>query len=377
MRQFAGKLKKVIFLSLMLLTSATSFSQTLLANGDFEEENICTEYKVNCSPEAWVTNKDGFSTYMNDSSSAYHGKRYLAIEIGHTTKIYQRTFYRSRLVCGLRKDNRYRLEFYVRSPYPVLDSMGIIFSSFDFLLSKKKLQNLIPTMFIRPAVGVFTADSIWQKVAIDYLATGRESFLTIANFCRRDIRGEKSNAAGGHFFVFMDSISLTPLDDHERLCSEAQVNQQAIYEQDERHEFLRQKIRQNNDDPPMVVIPPMKMLLIDTLVLPDMLFASGKAALQSGSYKVLEDFFGKLAGKKIDSIVVEGHTDNTGTLSANEKLSAERARAIRDIIKLEPGLSKLTFITRGWADKRPVTTNTTASGRQRNRRVELFVYAAE
>ncbi|MEI9808652.1 MAG: hypothetical protein WDO16_12770 [Bacteroidota bacterium] len=36
----------------------------MLANGDFEEENICTEYKVNCAPEAWIANKDGFSTYL-------------------------------------------------------------------------------------------------------------------------------------------------------------------------------------------------------------------------------------------------------------------------------------------------------------------------
>ncbi|MBL7743454.1 MAG: OmpA family protein [Chitinophagaceae bacterium] len=360
-----------------LLLPVEVFSQNLLANGDFEEENICTEYKVNCSPEAWVTNKDGFSTYINDPGSAYCGKRYLAIEVGHTTKNFQRTFYRTRMLCGLRKDHHYRLEFYIRSPYSVLDSMGVIFSPYDFLFSKKKLQNLIPTMFIRPANGSFAADSNWQKVSMDYVATGDESFMTIASFCRRDIKGEKPNAAGGHFFVFIDDISLTPQDVHEQLCKEAQGNKESIYEQDERHEFLRQKIRQNNDNPPAVVIPSTRMLIIDTLVLPDMLFASGRAELQKGSFKVLDDFFGKLAGKMIDSIVVEGHTDNTGTLSTNEKLSEERARSVRDVIKQEPGLSKLAIIIRGWADKRPVAANTTAAGRQRNRRVELFVYANE
>ncbi|MEI9808651.1 MAG: hypothetical protein WDO16_12765 [Bacteroidota bacterium] len=107
---------------------------------------------------------------------------------------------------------------------------------------------------------------------MDYMAKGDEAFLSIANFSRRDIRGLTNNPKENHFFVFIDSISLVPLDAHEHICSEALANKQNIYEQDERHEFLRQKIRQNNDDPPLVVIPATAMLTIDTLVLPDMLF---------------------------------------------------------------------------------------------------------
>jgi outer membrane protein OmpA-like peptidoglycan-associated protein len=126
-----------------------------------------------------------------------------------------------------------------------------------------------------------------------------------------------------------------------------------------------------------VIISPTRIPVIDTLVLPDMLFASGKAILQKSSYGVLDDFLSRVASKKIDSIVVEGHTDNTGVSAANERLSAERAEAVKGAIRQKTGLSKLTIITRGWADKRPVANSNTASGRQRNRRVELFVYANE
>lgn len=368
---------KLPFTWAFLFLSMYSFSQNLLANSDFEDENICTEYTVNCAPEAWVTNKDGFSTFINDSTRACRGKRFLAIEVGHTSKIFQRTFYRTRLLCGLRKDHQYRLEFFVKSPYDVLDSMGVIFTSFDFLFGKKRLHNLAPSLFFQAPVGSFSKDSSWQKVSMIYQAAGDEAFLSLANFSRRDIRNETPNAAGGHFFVFIDDISLTPLDLHEQPCPETEANRQEAYEQDERHEFLRLKIRQNNDDPPPVKLSSTRMIMIDTLILPDMLFASGKAALHKNIYGVLDNFFAALAGKKIDSIVVEGHTDNRGTPATNEKLSADRARAVKEAIRKKTALSKLTIITRGWAHRRPVANNNTASGRQRNRRVELFVYANE
>ncbi|MEI9808650.1 MAG: OmpA family protein [Bacteroidota bacterium] len=62
-------------------------------------------------------------------------------------------------------------------------------------------------------------------------------------------------------------------------------------------------------------------------------FASGKADLHKNSFAVLDEFCRRLSGKKIDSIVVEGHTDNTGAFMANKKLSGDRA----DMVKEEYG----------------------------------------
>jgi len=361
----------------LILSSINSFSQNLLTNGDFEEENICTEYSVNCAPEAWITNKDGFSTYFKDSNSAYNGERFLAIETGHTTKVFQRTFSRTRLLCGLRKDHLYLLELYVKSPYDLLDSMGVIFTSFDFLFGKKKLQNIDPSLFFRPASGSFIKDSNWQKVSMNYLAKGDEAFLSIANFSRRDIRGITNNPKESHFFVFVDDISLVPLDPHEHLCREVLINKEDIYAQNERHEFMRLAVRQNNDNPPIVTIPPTIVLNVDTLVLPDMLFTSGKANLHKESYGIIDDFCSRLSGKKIDSIVVEGHTDNTGAFTANKKLSLDRANVVKEALRQRLSRVRPLVITRGWADKKPVRNNSTAAGRQQNRRVELFVYTLE
>src|SRR5688572_31182386 len=92
-----------------------SFSQSLLLNGNFEEENICVEYKVNCAPEAWLTNDDVFNNYFKDPLRAYQGWHCMSIETGNAKKPFKRTFIRSQLLCGLRRGNQYRVEFFVKS----------------------------------------------------------------------------------------------------------------------------------------------------------------------------------------------------------------------------------------------------------------------
>lgn len=373
----ANMVMRFPLINIIFLLPGFCFSQNLLVNGGFEEENICTEYKVNCSPEAWITNRDGFNNYFKNRDRAYEGEHCLAIEAGHSDRPFQRTFIRSRLLCGLRKDHRYRLEFYIKSPHAILDSIGVLFTGYDFLFGKKRLQHLNPSLFIRPVKGLFTRDSNWQKVSIDYLAKGDEAFIAIANFSRRDIKGATNIRMEKHFFVFVDDVSLTPLDSKEYLCPGWKSGKQDIYDQDERHEFLRQVVRKYNDDPPVVVIPSTTLTVVDTLILPDMLFATGKAELQKNSNSMLDEFCRKLAGKKIDSIVVEGHTDNTGSLQVNKKLSADRATTVETAIRQRLTLPQLLVIARGWADTKPLLSNSSAAGKQQNRRVELFVYTRE
>src|SRR5690348_9284088 len=92
----------------LLMSCSLCFSQSLLVNGSFEEENICTEYGVNCSPEGWISSGDAFNIYMKDPRMAFKGSHSVAIEAGFSYKSYQRTFMRTKLVCGLRKGHQYR-----------------------------------------------------------------------------------------------------------------------------------------------------------------------------------------------------------------------------------------------------------------------------
>ena len=357
------------------LFSSSSFSQSLLLNGNFEEENICTEYRVNCAPEAWLTNDDGYHNYPKDPARAYEGYHCMSLEAGHGKKSYKRTFIRSQLLCGLQRQNKYRLEFYVRSPYPILDSIGVLFSAEDFLFDRRPLQVVHPSFYLKESNTQLKKDSEWQRVSFDYTARGDESFITIGNFSKGDITGYSVRSIDPHFLVFIDAVSLLPLDPKEGLCSDWQSTMAEIYDQDERHDFLRKKIIANRKYDPIPGVREVKKTpWIDTLVLQEVLFETGKSDLHRESYLLLDSFCSRTRGGKIDSVIVEGHTDNRGTEEMNNRLSSARIQTVLNYFASRTFVKPSRIIARAWGEAKPVADNRTSSGRQRNRRVVVFIY---
>lgn len=73
-------------------------------------------------------------------------------------------------------------------------------------------------------------------------------------------------------------------------------------------------------------------------------------------------------------ILIEGHTDNTGTDDHNQKLSESRAKSVSSYLARQGVLiSRITSI--GYGESQPVEDNDSASGKQANRRVEVAIYA--
>lgn len=362
-------------LSILLLLPAGCFAQDLLVNGGFEEENICTEYRVNCAPEAWISNSSGFNNYFKDANRSHSGMHCMAIEAGHDTKPFQRTFIRSSLLCGLRKGNRYRLELFIKSPHPVLDSIGIAFTSSDPLVETKPLHQWKPSLFLANAGIEFLKDSSWQKVVLIYTASGEEVYIMIGNFSKRDINGNTNIPLERHFFVFLDDISLVPVNPNERICADWQQARENIYEENERHEFLQRAIKYRRGHPPeKTTRSPNTVFTADTLLLPDMLFATGKKELQPGSFRMLDSLCLAMKGRSIDSLVIEGHADNTGSDKLNDPLSRARAEAVAGYLRQCASFFRAPVFVYGRGSRRPVASNETQQGRQQNRRVEVLVY---
>ena len=72
------------------------------------------------------------------------------------------------------------------------------------------------------------------------------------------------------------------------------------------------------------------------------------------------------------TIVVEGHTDSTGSDAYNQGLSERRALSVQRLL-VERGVIPARITTVGYGETRPVATNDTPAGRQMNRRVEIRV----
>jgi len=108
------------------------------------------------------------------------------------------------------------------------------------------------------------------------------------------------------------------------------------------------------------------------ITLGDVLFSVNKAKLSSGGVRnvqKLADFLNQYPQRKV---LIEGHTDSTGSLSINQPLSERRADAVRTAL-VGMGISGDRIETRGYADAHPVASNNTAAGRQLNRRVEIIL----
>lgn len=110
-----------------------------------------------------------------------------------------------------------------------------------------------------------------------------------------------------------------------------------------------------------------------------LLFDSGEATLKPGGSDVLNRVGSVLKNYPDRSIHVAGHTDNVaikGNLAkkfpTNAELSQARAESARQALT-EGGMSADKIDAKGHADSRPIASNATAEGRQKNRRVEIVV----
>ncbi|MFN7925474.1 MAG: OmpA family protein [Bryobacteraceae bacterium] len=104
----------------------------------------------------------------------------------------------------------------------------------------------------------------------------------------------------------------------------------------------------------------------------DVLFDFGKYTLKPGTREKLARLSGLVLAYPGLRLDVEGHTDSIGTDEFNQRLSEQRAGAVREYL-VSQGVNSGNVSARGLGKTQPVASNQTAEGRQRNRRVELVV----
>jgi outer membrane protein OmpA-like peptidoglycan-associated protein len=104
----------------------------------------------------------------------------------------------------------------------------------------------------------------------------------------------------------------------------------------------------------------------------DVLFDLGKYNLRPEARERLARLSGIVLAHPGLNLEVEGHTDSTGSDEFNQRLSEQRAGTTRDYL-VQQGLSDANVTARGYGKTMPVADNSTAQGRQQNRRVELIV----
>jgi outer membrane protein OmpA-like peptidoglycan-associated protein len=106
----------------------------------------------------------------------------------------------------------------------------------------------------------------------------------------------------------------------------------------------------------------------------DVLFDYNSAGLRSASRTSLSEMSDVFQQYPATTIRVEGHTDSVGSTSYNQNLSQRRANSVASYLE-SIGVSSSRIDAVGFGESQPRSTNSTASGRQLNRRVEIHVKA--
>ena len=102
-------------------------------------------------------------------------------------------------------------------------------------------------------------------------------------------------------------------------------------------------------------------------------FDTNKSNIKPNFYGTLNKVAQTLAEDNQSAILVTGYTDNTGNDSINIPLSQNRANSVLNYLSSQ-GISSSRMTARGYGSTSPIANNSSAAGREQNRRVEITVY---
>jgi outer membrane protein OmpA-like peptidoglycan-associated protein len=162
-------------------------------------------------------------------------------------------------------------------------------------------------------------------------------------------------------------------------AAQAELARQQAAQQAQQSEQARQQAENDKAQMRARMLQQLNQVLVtkDTargliVSMPDVLFDTGKSDLKSTARERLAKVAGILIAYPDIHVEIDGYTDSTGSLELNERLSQERADAVRSYLSSQ-GVNSSAITTQGFGPSQPIASNDTASGRQQNRRVELVV----
>jgi len=102
-------------------------------------------------------------------------------------------------------------------------------------------------------------------------------------------------------------------------------------------------------------------------------FDSGASQLKPSNFDLLAKVEKAIDVFPRSELIIEGHTDSHGSDDLNQKLSQERAESVQQYMINAMRIPSYRLIATGYGETRPVASNETESGRQKNRRIDIVI----
>ena len=381
----------IITILLLLSIYLPAQNQNLIYNSSFEEFAECPK-KIDALGiltivDAWYQPTLGSADFFHPCGARDCSvpKNKLGIQYPRTgngmcgiycSKTDYREYLQTELKQTLKAGERYRLTFYVSlSEY----STGAV-ATIGGLLTSRRLTDttrgilrvketermgnritqtmisVVEPQVVNPYSNILQDTENWTKIEGEFTAEGGERFLTVGNFYTI----EQSNHIMPEHVTNLLPGAYYYLDDVELICITC-VNQIVI-----------DSISGDTID---VVDygPPFNIAKVGTsYVLENIFFDFDKSTLLQQSYVELQKLYSFLNDNPKMRVEISGHTDAKGSVDYNQKLSEERAKSVVGYL-IKRGISSDRLKYKGYGKARPIATNETAEGREKNRRVEFTI----
>ncbi|MEX0824233.1 MAG: OmpA family protein, partial [Woeseia sp.] len=130
------------------------------------------------------------------------------------------------------------------------------------------------------------------------------------------------------------------------------------------------------EEEPALVVVPLPAATEEYCSLLDIQFEINQDEIQREERERLEVVGTFLDKYPSTSAVIEGHTDNVGSDTANLQLSQRRAESVVDYLVSEYGIDRSRLVARGYGESRPIADNATEAGKRANRRIGTIIGCA-
>jgi outer membrane protein OmpA-like peptidoglycan-associated protein len=348
-------------------------AQNVVVNPSFEDHNVCPRNLGNFDSDVvgWSTPTLGSTDYFHGCSEAMGTpKNFNGTQIADFGEGYAgfylyapndyREYMQARLLKPLKEGETYELSFFVslaeRSDFAV-NEFGVVFSQSPLKFGiKKELSRMHlykdtanPFNYLEIGYSHFANDKEeWMLVKASYTATGNEQYMTLGNF-KNNARTQKFSIKKGAkqgAYYYVDMVSLMAKGDN----------------------IQAEKMDKTKGRETMALNTPH--------LFQHLLFDFDEYVLLDSAKAYLKETYDFLVSDTSLHIVIHGHTDGIGSKSYNLKLSGDRCEAVVNYF-IELGLPGNRISWQGHGGELPVADNSTAEGRQQNRRVEFILTKLE
>lgn len=356
---------KVLFTYLFFNTITCLFGQpteeirkNLVPNGSFENYRKKSGSIRQAIPWTQIASVDYYQEPIsNDTSSqkgAYSGDCYIGLRFQKKYK----EFAQVKLADALRRGAVYEFEMHIRLAFwsnASLKSFGALFSKGGYKNKKDASKTGIIDSVCKK--GSLINGYQWFKISGKYQADGGEKYITIGNFetnIKKDmVRMNIFKLGFKEAYYFIDDISLIKAKEVVEKVKVEIVGSFSINEEDSVLEV------KNN------------IKVGEKVTLKNIFFENGRYYILPESFSELNKLAQYLIRHPNMAIQINGHSDNAGSKSKNQRLSEQRAREVFEFLIKKGVQNKIYF--KGYGSSLPIASNDSDEGKAKNRRVEFEI----